>query len=61
MVKVVTEKRYPPPAWLMDCDAPPLEGATFRDNLIFTLKLKSAVRQCNNDKAALRAWAKDEE
>lgn len=54
-----TQYRVPPDALLADCAEPP---ATVRTNGLlaeYALNLRTALRHCNDDKAALREWAKE--
>lgn len=47
----------PPAALLEDCPEPVAEVRTNGDLARLALDLKLALALCNNDKAALRAWA----
>jgi hypothetical protein len=56
---VTTTPSGPPWALLEDCTAPPWAGTTNGDLVRHNRALRNALGACNDDKAALREWAKD--
>ena len=53
----------PPEIWLRDCIRPPFrhEAPTIGDAMIYLPQVIGVLADCNNDKRALRAWAKEVE
>lgn len=51
----------PPAELLQDCPVPQVQLRTNGDMANHIMDLRSALKVCNNDKAALRDWAKDKE
>lgn len=47
----------PPAVLLQDCLVPPPNVKTNEDLLQWALSMRSELRKCNIDKAALREWA----
>ena len=55
----VKERDTPPVALLQDCAEPLAADVTTNGLLLgYVGQLRSALRKCNDDKAALREWAK---
>jgi hypothetical protein len=55
----VKERDTPPVALLQDCAEPLATDVTTNGLLLgYVGQLRSALRKCNDDKAALREWAK---
>ncbi len=52
-------RELPPAALLEDCPVPVADLATNGALVDHILSLRYALRECNNDKAALREWAKE--
>lgn len=52
-------REVPPAALLEDCATPQAQLRTNGDLADHILALRFALRECNNDKAALREWAKE--
>lgn len=51
-----------PPAFLLeDCPEPDATVSTNAELAAWVLALRHSLRRCNNDKAALRDWAKEPE
>ena len=53
-----TTKLLPPASLLADCPAPTATVGTNGELADYILTLRNALRLCNNDKSALREWAK---
>ena len=49
----------PPATLLADCPEPPAVFTTNGELADYALELRTALRLCNNDKAALREWIKE--
>lgn len=58
---VVSEAVYPPAHLLNDCPEPVMQGDTNGALARHILDLRSALRSCNGDKQALRAWRGEDE
>ena len=54
---VQVEKQYPPKTLLADCRTPVLRDSTTQGLVDLALEQAGAIRDCNSDKEALRAWA----
>lgn len=52
-------KLYPPASLLADCAHPDIQTGTNGDLARGILSYRAALDTCNNDKAALREWAKE--
>lgn len=52
------QKQYPEAKYLRDCGDPAFNGeqAVYSELVPYIKTLQSALRQCNNDKKALRDW-----
>lgn len=48
---------YPPPELMRLCDRPVWAGRTYRDLVGYSLKLQSALEECNVRIRAIREWA----
>lgn len=56
----VQQRDLPPAGLLQDCTEPSPNGVTTNGELVsYVGQLRWALRNCNNDKSALREWAKD--
>lgn len=53
------QRILPPIDLLQDCPEPPILAGTNGQLAQSILALRDALRGCNRDKAALRAWAAD--
>lgn len=53
-------RELPPAVLLEDCEEPVSTLETNKDLAQWALALRSALRVCNNDKQALRDWAKED-
>jgi len=49
----------PPAELIQDCPVPQVKLRTNGDMANHIVDLRSALKSCNNDKAALRDWAKE--
>lgn len=58
---VETGFRTPPAALLEDCPIPAVQTKTNGDLADGVIALRQAIKTCNNDKEALREWAKDKQ
>jgi hypothetical protein len=58
-VTPTSTKLLPPASLLADCPAPAPTVSTNGELVDYILALRGALRLCNDDKAALREWAKD--
>lgn len=54
-------REVPPAALLEPCEEPASTLETNKDLAEWALALRTALRVCNNDKEALRHWAKEPE
>jgi hypothetical protein len=52
-------RELPPEALLAPCPDPKRELRTNRDLAEYILDLRQALANCDNDKTALREWAKE--
>ncbi len=52
----VTDKAYPPVGLVQDCPVPRYRMEYNKDLAEAIVLLKGALKECNNDKAALRLW-----
>ena len=56
----VKERNTPPAALLQDCAEPDTTTVTTNGTLLtYVGELRSALRKCNDNMAALREWSKD--
>lgn len=53
-------RELPPGVLLEDCEEPALDVSTNAELAQYALRLRTALRVCNNDKQALREWAKED-
>lgn len=53
-------RELPPAVLLEDCEEPAPDVSTNAGLAQYALRLRSALRMCNNDKEALRDWAKED-
>lgn len=56
-VRVQTVRVTPPDHLLAPRAEPVYTGTTYRDALIWSLRVREAYRMCELDKAAVREWA----
>lgn len=54
-----TQYVLPPAELLAECQEPPAQVSTNGLLARYALDLRAALRGCNDDKAALREWAKE--
>ncbi len=52
-------RELPPASLLEDCQVPQIVLRTNQDLATHIVDLRGALRACNQDKAALREWAKE--
>ena len=52
-------RMLPPVELIQDCSVPQMQVRTNGDMAVHIVDLRSALKSCNNDKAALRDWAKE--
>lgn len=60
VTKQVERRVTPPKQWVTNTPVPYLDGETYQAVLELALKSRAAVHLCNEDKASLREWIKDE-